>query len=172
MSGNIAHMKDREKYLTVNSQQTKKLAENLARQILAGGQKNRAAVLLLQGELGAGKTTFLQGFAKGLRVKEKILSSTFILIKKFPITRSQSKSIPQTQRPLSLWYRWFYHVDCYRLQKANEILDLGFKKIISNPENIVAVEWPEKVKKISPKDAISVKFKVVGKDERSITIIK
>jgi tRNA threonylcarbamoyladenosine biosynthesis protein TsaE len=64
----------------------------------------------------------------------------------------------------------FYHIDCYRISKPKEILELGFKEITSNPKNIVAVEWAEKIKKILPKDAIWVNFEFINKKNRRIFV--
>ena len=111
--------------------------------------KKLARVLGLTGDLGAGKTTFLQGFAKGLGIKEKILSPTFIIIRRL---------------------RNFYHIDCYRIKKPKEILNLGFKEIMSDPKNIVAIEWAERIRPLLPKSAILVQFKPVGKNKREIKI--
>ncbi|OQX00782.1 hypothetical protein BWK69_00755, partial [Candidatus Parcubacteria bacterium A4] len=66
-----------------NASETKKIAKNLAEEILADGKRREGAIVLgLKGNLGGGKTTFTQGFAKGLRIKEKILSPTFNILKK------------------------------------------------------------------------------------------
>ncbi|GAH10373.1 unnamed protein product [marine sediment metagenome] len=70
----------------------------------------------------------MQGFSKGLGIKEKILSPTFVIMKKFQV-------------PGKKIVHWFYHIDCYRIRKPKELSDLGFKEIISNPKNIVAIEW-------------------------------
>ncbi len=160
-------------FITHNSSQTKKLGMNLAKEILrtdgsfkAFAQnellktnfKKTAFVLGLEGDLGGGKTTFLQGFAKGLGIKQKILSPTFIIMRKFLISNPQFLN--------------FYHIDCYRIQKSKEILDLGFKKVVSSSPNIVAIEWADRVKKFLPKGAIWIKFKFIGKNKREILIKK
>jgi len=131
-----------EKIITKNSGETQKLGENFARSL-------HTNIVCLYGDLGGGKTTFLQGFAKGLGVKEKVLSPTFVIYKK---------------------YNNFYHFDCYRINKPEEILELGWEKIIGDPNNIVAVEWPEKIKKYLPKKSASVKFKFIDSDTREIVI--
>ena len=139
-----------QKIITKNFKQTQKLGENLALVIARSAstkQSKTAVVLALHGNLGGGKTTFLQGFAKGLKIKEKITSPTFVLMKRF---------------------KNFYHFDCYRLNKPEEISELNFKEIISNPENIVAIEWPEKIKKFLPKDTVKINFKFIGENEREI----
>lgn len=142
-------------YLTKNPSQTKKLGEILAKEILKTVLGQKTIVLGLEGGLGGGKTTFLQGLARGLGIKEKILSPTFVIMKKFQI------------RPT---YSFFYHMDCYRLQNGREVLKLGLKEAISSLQNIVAIEWAEKIKKILPKQAILIKFYFIDKNKRKITI--
>jgi len=80
----------RKAYFTTHPNQTKKLGKIVAKKILKIKRKRKAQVLGLEGDLGGGKTTFLQGFAKGLGIKEKILSPTFILMRKFQIPSTQS----------------------------------------------------------------------------------
>jgi tRNA threonylcarbamoyladenosine biosynthesis protein TsaE len=126
------------KYTTKSFKETQKLGEKFAQEILLGRTSQKTAVVLgLSGNLGGGKTTFLQGFAKGLRVEEKITSPTFVILKHFGN---------------------FYHIDCYRLKNEKDILELDFKNIISDPKNIVAIEWPERIKKALPKKIIYIKF--------------
>lgn len=135
--------------ISKSAEETKKIGKNLAKKILASKIAEKAVIIALEGNLGSGKTTFLQGLAKGLRIKDKILSPTFIIFKKFPIPNS---SVSKNRRPSIFRDRDFYHIDCYRIKNQSEILELGFKKIISEPKNIVAIEWPEKIKKIIPKN--------------------
>ena len=152
----------RMQYITRNPSQTKKLARTFGQKILKTKRMKKAIVIALVGDLGGGKTTFLQGFAKGIKVKEKILSPTFVILKKFKIPKVKSqKSKVKGQ--------WFYHIDCYRIKKPKELMDLGFKEIISNPKNIVAIEWAEKIKKILPKNTIWIKFEFKNKKTRKIS---
>ena len=146
----------RVRYLTTTPRQTQKLGEILAKEVLKTKFKKGALTLGLEGDLGGGKTTFLQGFAKGLGIKEKILSPTFIILKKFKIQDSNFKN--------------FYHVDCYRIEKPREILSLGFKEIVSNPENIITIEWAGRIRNILPKIFITLKFLFIDKTTRKITI--
>lgn len=129
--------------------QTRKAGFALAKMLLREKPGKRALVLGLAGDLGGGKTTFLQGFAKGLGIKEKVLSPTFIIMRRTG---------------------YFYHIDCYRLQEPKELLFLGFKKIVSDPKNIVTVEWADKVKKIMPRDTVWVEFDFIDKNKRKIVI--
>jgi tRNA threonylcarbamoyladenosine biosynthesis protein TsaE len=144
------------RFLTRNEKGTEKLGEKIGKKILKEKLDKTAKILTLEGDLGGGKTTFLKGFAKGLGIKEKILSPTFILFRKFQIPNSKFQN--------------FYHIDCYRIEKPREILNLGFKKIIKDPKNILAIEWAEKIKKILPKKVLKIKFKIFGKKEREILI--
>ena len=146
----------RQKHLTYLAAQTKNLGKKLAQDILKFPLKKKAIVVALKGELGSGKTTFLQGFAKGLGIKNKVLSPTFVILKKFQISTSK--------------FQHFYHIDCYRIKKPEEILTLGFKKIISDPKNIIAIEWAEKVNKILPPESIVLDFKFKGEKEREVII--
>lgn len=149
--------------ITYSPGQTKKLGGRIAKLILKNGLKEKAVIIALEGDLGSGKTTFLQGFANGLGIKEKILSPTFVILKKFKIT-SQNLGISK--------YHNFYHIDCYRIENPKEILGLGFKEIIANPQNIVAIEWAEKLKKILAKDILRLKFEFEDRNKRRISIYK
>lgn len=155
----------RAEYLSNNPSQTKKIGKTLAEKILKGELGKTAQVLALQGDLGGGKTTFLQGFARGLGVKDKILSPTFVILKKFKIKKQFYGKSKATAR-----FKNFYHIDCYRIEKPKELLLLGFRKIISDSQNIVAVEWAEHIKKILPQSAILINFEFIGKNKRKIVI--
>lgn len=141
-----------------NLEDTRAAANKLVEKI-TGKKMDRknAVVVALVGELGSGKTTFAQDFAKAIGVKEKIKSPTFIIFRK-------SKIQPATS------FKYFYHFDAYRIRDEKEILNLGWKEIINNPENIVLVEWADKIKKILPKNSVKINFKHKRKDKRAIII--
>ena len=147
------------KYLTNNPAQTRKLGEILAKEVLKTQPRGKALIFGLKGDLGGGKTTFLQGFSKGLGIKQKITSPTFVIMRRYKIQNTRYK------------IQNFYHIDCYRIEKPKEILNLGFKEIISNPQNIVVIEWADRIRKILPKKAIIIKFEFVGKTTRKIYLI-
>lgn len=142
--------------ITNSPKQTQKIAKLLIKTITKNPSEN-PHIFALQGNLGTGKTTFIQGVAKALKIKEKILSPTFVLMKKFPLNKK-------------LLFSNLYHFDCYRFDKPEEILILGFKEIVKNPKNLVFIEWPEKIKKFIPKNALWINFKVVGKNKRRIVV--
>jgi len=161
------------KYITNSARQTQKLGEKFAREVSVAELGETAFVVGLKGELGGGKTCFLQGFAKGLGVKEKILSPTFVILKKFEITKlknQKSKCKMTNQNVKILKYQNFYHFDCYRIKDSKEILDLGFQEIISNPKNIIAIEWPEKIKDVLPKNTDWIEFEFINDGKREIKI--
>ena len=153
----------RSEYLTQNFAQTQRLGRFLAKEILKTKKKKGAFVLGLVGDLGGGKTTFLQGFAKGLGIKQKILSPTFIIMKKFLISLLAPRRVDSQ-------FLNFYHFDCYRIQKPKEILDLEFKEIIAHPQNIVAIEWADRIEKILPKNSLILKFKFLSQRKRKIKL--
>lgn len=140
-------------YHTNNSEETQKIAADLAKNLLP---QNFAQVLCLRGDLGSGKTTFLQGFGKALGVKEKIQSPTFIIMSRFPLKNSSFNN--------------FFHFDCYRLEDPEEIIKLGFNEIISDPKNIVAIEWPQMIEKFLPQKRIEITLENFAEDERKIEI--
>lgn len=147
-----------DKFTTTSYKNTQKLGIALAKEVLKTGPQKKAVVLALFGNLGGGKTTFIQGFAKGLGVKNKILSPTFVIMKNFKIPRGK--------------FKFFYHIDCYRMGSGKDVLHLGLKGVFSDPKNIVAVEWPEKIKKILPKTAVKINFKFIGENKREISFKK
>lgn len=140
--------------LTKNFSQTQRLGKSLAEEVLKTKGRKKAFVLALEGDLGGGKTTFLQGFARGLGIKKKIVSPTFVIMKRFPFHSSGFSD--------------FYHFDCYRIQRQKEIADIGFKKIISDPRHIVAIEWADRIRKTLPKEALSLRFSFVDRNKRRI----
>lgn len=144
--------------ITKNARETQKVGQFLAEEILKEKRKKYAMVIALEGDLGGGKTTFTQGMIKGLDIGEEATSPTFVILKKY--------EIPTSGKQL----KFFYHIDCYRLNSAQDILDLDFKHIVGNPENLVVIEWAEKIKEILPKDTLWIKFKYLDKDEREIEI--
>jgi len=133
------------KIIAKNREETFDLGFSWAEKIQDGG------ILCLTGDLGSGKTTFSQGLLKGLGVEETVNSPTFVVMKNYSVG---NKNI--------------YHIDTYRMESENDIIDLGWEEIISNEKNIVIIEWPEKIKKIIPKKAIRIDFKWLGENEREI----
>lgn len=127
--------------ITKSPQETAKVGERLA---LSG-----ASLVCLYGGLGSGKTTFAQGFAKGLGITHRLLSPTFIIVRRYEIP----------QRDL-----WFYHVDLYRISSEKEIEGVGLAEIFADPSAIILVEWADRLGKLLPKNRLDIRF-VVYHDE-------
>lgn len=132
---------------------TQKLAKKLAKEIL---DKKRPNLLLLEGELGGGKTTFSQGFLSALGVEQVVTSPTFVIMKNYAIPNSKKK---------------VYHLDLYRLNQDWEVLDLGIMDIIENQDNIILVEWASKTPKLWVNISNTmINFEVINSTERIIKI--
>src|SRR3989344_8042256 len=119
--------------------------------LLSAGLKTnskKAIILALEGELGAGKTVFVRGVAKALKIRAKIKSPTFNLIKKYSLSPNTRYKILDT--------KYLYHLDCYRLRDHRDLKILGIKEILDDSKNIVLIEWSDRVKKILPKNHIKV----------------
>ncbi|MFT4416898.1 tRNA (adenosine(37)-N6)-threonylcarbamoyltransferase complex ATPase subunit type 1 TsaE [Fredinandcohnia humi] len=106
-------------------------------------------VLTLEGDLGAGKTTFTKGLAKGLGITRTVNSPTFTIIKEY-----------QGRLPL-------YHMDVYRLENSEE--DLGFDEYFDG-EGVTVVEWAHLIKEQLPKNRLIISIKHIGDTMRKITV--
>lgn len=169
--------------ITENEKETQKVGKILIEEILKEGPRKKAMVVGLEGELGSGKTTFVKGMTKGLMIKERITSPTFVILKKYSIpnvilsvseeSRGKESNLrdPSASLQDDIALRGFYHIDCYRLLGSKDLTDLDFKEIINNPENVVAIEWAKRVKRILPKNSLWIRLKHLGQNKRKITII-
>lgn len=143
------------KHLVNNLEEMQKVAKDFALNLLP--KNNRATVVGLYGNLGAGKTTFTQGLANAMGVKDNVTSPTFVLEKIYELTNQQ--------------FAHLIHIDAYRLEKSQELLHLGWQEIISDHRNLVLIEWPERVADIMP-EHIKIKFSHVSENSREIEILE
>lgn len=148
-----------QKFISSSEKETKTIA-GYSLEIVMAKNRKAAIVVALEGKLGAGKTRFVQGAAKYMQTDRNVTSPTFVLMKKY--------NVPNMACPYQI--RYFYHLDCYRVNSSEEILDIGWQSIISNPANIVFVEWAEKIKDILPKNSVLVTIKEKGKNKREISL--
>jgi tRNA threonylcarbamoyladenosine biosynthesis protein TsaE len=141
--------------ISKSGEHTKKIAKQFLKKIL--NKKHKVACVVgLYGDLGAGKTTFTQYVAKELGVKRKVASPTFVISKRYPLKNKMFKN--------------FYHLDAYRLKDEKELHSLGWKETVKDPENIIFIEWPEKVAKAMPKKHYKIKIKHQGERSRKFQI--
>jgi tRNA threonylcarbamoyladenosine biosynthesis protein TsaE len=132
------------------------VADFLKNEVLIYESENKALLVELSGNLGAGKTTLTQEIARQLKIEEKITSPTFVLMKRYSINFGQFKTL--------------VHIDAYRVENSDEISILNFPELLSNPENLILLEWPEKIADILPEEKITITLEVSG-EEREINIL-
>lgn len=123
-------------------------AEQLVR--FAGDEK----IFLLYGDMGAGKTTFIQSICKALGAREPVTSPTFSIVNEYQGTGAK-----------------IYHFDFYRLKKQDEALDMGYEEYFYSG-NYCFIEWPEKIPDLLPEHYIRVDIEVLSNDKRKLTFTK
>jgi tRNA threonylcarbamoyladenosine biosynthesis protein TsaE len=156
----------KKEFITKSAEETQKLGESLVKRLIKRKADKEAAVLALEGDLGGGKTTFVQGMARVLNIKERITSPSFVLIKKYQITPPQPSPYIRGGRREGL--RNFYHIDCYRLTKSWQLQELGFGEIINSPQNLVVIEWAQRIPEILPGSTTRIEFEWIGENRRKI----
>lgn len=132
-------------YVTHTEKETARLGEDLARS-LEGGD-----VVACYGDLGSGKTRFIQGICKGLGVKEHVASPTFTIVNEYDAPRAR-----------------VIHFDFYRIRSMSEILDLGFEEYIASG-GICLIEWAEKAGDLLPEKRYEVRL-ALGEDQDTRTV--
>lgn len=138
--------------ITKSAQETAEVGWEFARHLKEG---KLPRVVFLYGDLGSGKTTFTQGFAKGLGITSRLLSPTFIIVRRYDIPDHDG---------------FFYHVDLYRLNSADETDELGLSEIFADPANFVVVEWAEKLEEAVPDKRSDIWFTTLDDGRHRIVI--
>ena len=138
-----------------NLKETQKVAREFAEKFPTE-QKDGAYVVALYGDLGSGKTSFVQGVARALGIKNTIISPTFVIERIYKISKDK--------------YTHLIHIDAYRLENSDELLSLGWDEIVSDPKNIIIIEWAERVEELLPRRAIKIYFEYVDETTRKIKI--
>lgn len=163
--------------ITKNPEETKEFAKVLVGEWLKiNKSKNSNWLVCLYGDLGGGKTTFVQGLAEELGIDETVNSPTFLIMKKyiFSSQKNISSNHKRTNACLPSLAKnkkyALYHFDCYRIANYKDILDLGWGEIMNGENNIIAVEWPEKIEKILPKKRLNLRFEFLDENRRRIKI--
>ena len=132
--------------ITKSSEETKNLGEELSKFTKPGD------LLAFYGELGAGKTCFIQGISRGLKVKDYVTSPSFTIINEY-----------QGKIPI-------YHFDLFRLDNAEEIIELGYNEYFYG-EGLTVIEWAGKIEQLLPKEHLKIKIKFKDRYQRKISFI-
>ena len=144
------------KILSKSVAETAKIAQDFG-----GGlkelKKNRAVVVGLFGDLGSGKTTFTQALGRHLNIGTAMTSPTFVIEKRYDLDGK-------------FGFKKLIHIDAYRLASGNEILKLNFQEDLNNSDNLILIEWPERVEGALTDDILRVNFKFISEFEREIEI--
>lgn len=138
--------------ITQSSQETKELGKELAASVGRGAYPR---IICLYGQLGSGKTTFVQGFAQGLGLATRLLSPTFIIVRRY--------SLPEPEK-------FFYHVDLYRIQQEGELNALGLVEIFADDQAYVAIEWAERLGGLLPQRRLDMHFALQEDGRHAIQI--
>lgn len=133
-----------------NLEETAKIAQKFTDDLKKGVEK--ATVVGLYGDLGSGKTAFVKKLAFIFGIKDDITSPTFVIIKKYSIDFKGFKN--------------FVHIDAYRLDGGYELEAIGWKEMLDNPENLIFIEWPEKVSSVIPNDIRKIKCLFIDENTR------
>jgi tRNA threonylcarbamoyladenosine biosynthesis protein TsaE len=151
-----------------SSAQTQRLGMRLG-ELLRGGE-----LLLLEGSLGTGKTTFTQGLARGIGITEVISSPTFTLLKEYPGQpgpTAQREQVQVTQQHQQQERHRagpaLYHFDLYRLDDPEEILDLGFEDYFFG-NGVCVVEWADKAELLWPAEHLRLRMKIMSETKRGL----
>lgn len=137
-------------YYTNSAEETRELAAKIAAETPNG------TVFALDGNLGAGKTVFASGFARGLGITEPVSSPTFTIVQEYP----RSKGM-------------FFHLDLYRIDDPDAALAFGIDEFLYASDAISLVEWPERIDGLFPPGTIRVAIERTDREEtRKITVEK
>lgn len=135
-------------FICKNEKQTKKFAKKFAKK-LNGGE-----IILLIGDLGAGKTTFTKSVAKYLKIKEHITSPTFTMVNEYHSGRLV-----------------LYHFDMYRIEDDSEAREIGLEEYF-NSNAVCMIEWPERIERLLPKNRIEIKIEKIDETSRKFIVSK
>lgn len=122
-------------------------------------KSKHARVLAFSGDLGSGKTTLTQNIGLELGIEKSIISPTFVIMKIYEVDKN------------SIYYSHFkklIHIDAYRLESGDELLKIGWSEIVKDKDNLIILEWPEKVESCLDRDTCWIKLKHIDDDTREV----
>ena len=144
---------------TRSLKETHALAERFITELAKRGKHKRALVVGLSGNLGSGKTAFTKEVAAVLGIKDTVQSPTFILERIYKIPEKSA---------LASTFKHLVHIDAYRLEGVGELAHLGWAEIVRDPENLIFIEWPERVAAALPKGMMKIRFTFINEHTRKI----
>ena len=108
--------------------------------------------------------------AESLGIKETIQSPTFVIMKKYDLTSRFAPPSPYEGEGIKgEVFERLVHIDAYRIEKGDEMINLGWQEMVSDPSNLICIEWPERIAEILPEHII-IKFEHAGENQRKIKI--
>lgn len=140
-------------FITTSPRETARIGQKLGNWVREKGIR----VVCLYGELGSGKTTFTRGFAKGLGITTRLLSPTFIIVRRYSLTERVG---------------FLYHLDLYRLESMQGLRELGLLEILTDKNSIILIEWADKLGDFLPKERIDIQFSVTEDGKHHISVCK
>jgi tRNA threonylcarbamoyladenosine biosynthesis protein TsaE len=136
-----------EQFISKSPEETRAWGRSFTQRLRAGD------CLLLIGELGAGKTTLVQGIAAGLGVpSENVRSPTFVLIREY------AGRIP------------IYHVDAYRVRSPAELIAVGFEDYLAAGRGIIIIEWGDALRALCPPESFEIRLEIIDERQRRLTL--
>lgn len=139
--------------ITKSAEETEVLGQKIGHSLKRG---SAATVIALYGELGSGKTVFVKGLATALGIPHRILSPTFLISREYPLTEMNFNKL--------------YHFDLYRLENVTKLENLGFSEILADPNNLVVIEWAERMGNFLPKERIDIYLTQLVENSRKIEV--
>ena len=143
-------MNIKETIISNSEEETEALAARLAKEL------PRGSVLLLDGDLGAGKTVFSRGFARGLGISEPVSSPTYTIVQEYPLPGGGM----------------LYHLDLYRIDDSRSALAFGVDEFLDDPGSLALVEWPERIADILPAEAVRIEIRHLSDSGREICVTR
>lgn len=120
--------------------------------------QGKTPVLALEGNLGAGKTTFMQKFAKELHIEDTVTSPTYVIMKRYEV---QDDTIEI--------FKTLIHLDVYRIESIDEMRVLRFGELLQEQGAVVCIEWADKIKELLPEHTLYMEIQSTGEQSRTIT---
>lgn len=140
--------------ISSSAEETERAGEEFSKSMRAGD------IVCLYGDLGSGKTTFVKGVAKGLGITSRVISPTFVIVRKH---KTRVKNLESR-------VKYIYHIDLYRLENEKDVIGVDLKDILEDEKAVILIEWAEKADSILSKKRWKLIFEHTSKNSRKIEI--